>query len=326
MISSIHKENWYADYIVHWRALDVCNYDCSYCTPALHKPIGEHSIPSADKLIAASQKIADSVDKNKSVIVVITGGEPFMIKDIDKWFRHMSNNNFRIVVFTNGSMPLKVFEKCKDSLKNLHLKISFHPEKNNIDNIVKLAKFAKENGGDIEIRGMLVPNLFDRVTELESRLQDIKVIKLPVFPLYNTETKHVNETFKSSQQLKGYHQTQDQGNLNYFSPDELKIIENLPTEESPEYLEIIVDGNITTASKLIYDNKNNFKGWKCYITSKKILIEPNGNIKYGTCNSIGIAGNIYNDDIKLFNKDYTICQKETCLTIDEIMVTKSSVF
>lgn len=326
MISSIHKENWYADYIVHWRALDVCNYDCSYCTPMLHKPIGEHSIPTAEKLIAASQKIANSVDKDKSVIVVITGGEPFMIKEIHKWFKFMSDHKFRIVVFTNGSMPLKVFEKCKDSFPYLHLKISFHPEKDNIEHIVSVANYVKSNGGNVEVRGMLVPGLFDRVERLEKLLNEIPVIKLPVFPLYNSETNHVNETFKSSQSLKGYHQTQDNGNLNYFSKEELNILKSLPTDESPDYLEIVVDGEVTTASNLIYNNLNKFKGWRCGITNKKILIEPNGEIKYGTCNSIGKSGNIYTDDITLFNQEYTICQKDTCLTIDEIMVTKSSVF
>jgi hypothetical protein len=34
------------------------------------------------------------------------------------------------------------------------------------------------------------------------------------------------------------------------------------------------------------------------------------------------VGNIFEKDLKLFNEEWTICGKEVCTTLDEIMITK----
>jgi len=320
-IKKIEKFDWYEDYIVHWRPTNMCNYDCSYCEPYNHFTIEKNKLPNVDDLIIAAKKIRDSVPADKSVLVYITGGEPFLIKDVHKWFNWMGENNIRVGIFTNGSLPLKIYDMSKESFKNINIKISFHPEFAEVDKIADFVNLIKDNNGKVEIRGMLAAGLFDKLNELE-RAVDVPVVKLPVFPLYNKTTKQINPTYSSSRFLEGYVQKMDDGELGYYTQEELDIIKNLK-QDSPEYLNCTINDEIeTNAINFVKERTNKFKGWTCGIVNKKILIEANGNVQYGTCKATGIIGNIFKDELELFNDQYTTCQREVCTTLDEIMITK----
>lgn len=321
-ISKIEKSDWYEDYIVHWRPTDMCNYDCSYCEPSNHLAINKAKLPDVNNLITASKKIRDSVPKDKSILVYITGGEPFLVKDVHKWFNWMGENQMRVGIFTNGSLPLRMYDYSKESFKNINIKISFHPESADVDKIVDFVNMIKDNNGKVEIRAMLAQGLFDKIFELEKKLKDTPILKIPVNPLYNKITKVTNQTFESSRDLKGYHQKLDNGDLNYYTQEELKFIETLD-QETPAYLDFTVNDTVkTNAVDFLQQRTNKFKGWKCGITNKKILIQANGDVQYGTCANTGIVGNIFEDNIKLFDEEWTICGKEVCTTLDEIMITK----
>tara|TARA_B110000503_G_scaffold89737_1_gene135842 strand:- start:678 stop:1661 length:984 start_codon:yes stop_codon:yes gene_type:complete len=324
-INSIKKSDWYEDYIVHWRPTNMCNYDCSYCDSSNHLLINKSKLPSVENLINAARKIRDSIPLDKSILVYITGGEPFLIKDVHKWLDWMSENNMRVGIFTNGSLPSKIYDLSKQSFKNVNVKISFHPEFAEVDKIVELANTIKENNGNVEIRGMLAQGLFDKVFELESKIGDVPVTKLPVFPLYNQTLKKVNPTYSSSRYLEGYNQRMDDGDLGYYTEEELTIIKNLK-QNNPEYLNIIINDEIkSNAVDLVTSRSNKFTGWKCGIVNKKILIQANGDIQYGACNNTGTIGNIFTDNVELFKEEWTICNKRTCTTLDEIMITKSKI-
>lgn len=320
-INKIEKYDWYEDYIVHWRPTNMCNYDCSYCDPSNHHTIDKQKLPNVEDLITAAKKIRNSIPADKSVLVYITGGEPFLIKDVHKWFNWMGENNIRVGIFTNGSLPLKIYDMSKEAFKNINIKISFHPEFAKVDKIVDFVNLIKENNGKVEIRGMMAAGLFDKLFELEKAV-DVPVVKLPVFPLYNKLTKQVNPTYSSSRFLEGYKQKMDDGQLGYYTKDELDILETLEQDE-PTYLNCTINDTIeTNAVNFVTERTNKFKGWQCDIVNKKILIEANGNVKYGTCAATGIIGNIFEDDLVLFDKKHTTCQRDVCTTLDEIMVTK----
>lgn len=319
----IEKE-WVCDYIIHWRPIDMCNYDCSYCSPNSHKRIIKKDFPNVQKLINATKRIQNSITNGKKLHVYITGGEPFLIPDIHEWFNYMSMQDFIVGIFTNGSMPISVYEKCKDYYKNINFKISFHPETADIDHIVNLCRTVKNGGGNIEIRAMLVNKLFHKIAELETKVKefDIPVTKLPVFPLYNKKLNVVNPTYASSRDLIGYTQTIDNGSLGYYTEEELLVVKNTD-EEFPSYLDITVNNNVkSNAAYIVKNGFNKFKGWKCGINNKKLFIFPNGDLQYGMCGNDGIIGNIFEEDVNLFKNKLTICKKSECHTIDEVTVTK----
>ena len=110
--------------------------------------------------------------------------------------------------------------------------------------------------------------------------------------------------------------------MNYYTKEELEYIETLD-QKMPDYLNFTVDDTIqTNAVDFLQKRTNKFKGWKCGITNKKILIQANGDVQYGTCANTGIVGNIFEKDLSIFNEEWTICGKEVCTTLDEIMITK----
>ena len=300
----------------------MCNYDCSYCDPSNHLAINKAKLPDVNKLIAASKKIRDAVPADKSVLVYITGGEPFLVKDVHKWLNWMGENKMRVGIFTNGSLPLRVYDYSKDSFKNINIKISFHPESADVDKIVDFVNMIKDNNGNVEVRAMLAQGLFDKIFELEEKLKDVPVLKIPVNPLYNKITKSTNQTFESSRNLKGYRQRLDNGDLNYYTTEELEFIETLE-QKKPAYLNFMVNDTVEiNAIDFLQKRTNKFQGWKCGITNKKILIQANGDVQYGTCANTGTIGNIFEDNVELFNTEWTICGKEVCTTLDEIMITK----
>lgn len=317
-------EKWNTDYTVQWRPLDMCNYDCSYCSPRNHLAIDKKQIPKVQTLIDASKKLRDKIPESKKTMIVITGGEPFLIPNIDKWLKYLSDNNFDVMMFTNGSMPMKMYEKCRDtfSFKNLEMKISYHPETANIEEIVNLAVMIKNAGGDIEIRAMLVKGLFHKVDELESKLlyHDIPTVKLPVFPLYNKLTNTFNQPFQSSRNLKGYEQAI--GNNGYFTKKEITYLDNLK-DNTQDYLpDVLLDNKRMPLSKFIAKGMNKFKGWQCEVVKRKLLIEADGRMKHGVCGNEGVIGNIFTDDIPPFKDTTTTCLQDQCHVAEEIMITK----
>jgi len=333
----IEKDNWLTDYIVHWKPLDMCNYDCSYCEPYNHRTIDVSTMPKVEDLIAVSDKIKAAVPEDKTVLVVLTGGEPFLIPNFELFLQRLVEHKFKIFIFTNGSMPAKMYERCSEALKSVNIFLSFHPETADIEKFVNLTVRLKENGGKVEVRAMLVPTLFNRVNVLEEQLKphSIGINKLIVFPLVNTTTQHINMPFQTSRHLEDYTQKSDL-TLDYFSEDEKAIIKSIederknsaPTNNRKNFkinLTVEEDGIIKTtqasAYSIIMKDLNKFKGWSCNVGMKKLAIDANGDMHFGICKNDGKIGNVFNDEI-VFNTIPTICRRSQCLTVDEIMVTK----
>jgi organic radical activating enzyme len=326
-ITSITKTDWITDYTIQWRPLMMCNYDCSYCSPESHTLIVKSKIPTAEDLVDAAKKLRSQIPSNKSAMIVITGGEPFLIKDIHIWLNYLLANGFWVMVFTNGSLSEETYKNCQTAFSNpkLLFRLSFHPETSNIDRFAQLATSVQALGASVEIRAMLVNTLFDKVDELEQKAKGIKLIKLPVFPLYNKKTKQVNPVNKSSRYLKGYNQKPDDGTLGYYSQDELETLNNYEKRDTDPFFGVTINNDVPyAADKIQLLGKNKFTGWNCAVGSRKLIILPNGDIHYGFCNNEGIIGNLFTDDITLFDKEYTVCKKPMCGVIEEIMIDKSA--
>lgn len=323
-ITSIHKDNWFTDYTIQWRPLMMCNYDCSYCSPSSHERIVKSNIPTAENLVVASKKLKEQLPNDKTTMVVITGGEPFLIKDIHLWLEYLLNNNFWVMIFTNGSLSDETYENCKTVFSNPRLlfKLSFHPESADINKFSNLANSVKKLGASVEVRAMLVHTMFDKVNELESKLDDVALVRLPVFPLYNKQTKQLNPVLNSSRDLIGYQQTPDNGTLGYYNQEELEILNSIDQDDG--FFSITVNNNIPySADKIQLLGKNVFTGWSCAVVSRKLVILPNGDVHYGICRNEGIIGNIYNNDLILFDRKFTTCKQPLCGVIEEIMITKN---
>jgi MoaA/NifB/PqqE/SkfB family radical SAM enzyme len=317
-IIKIEKKNWYGDYIIQWKPVQMCNYDCSYCDPANHKPIDVDKIPLVDKLISVSEKIKKSIPIDKTVAINITGGEPFLVNDIHLWLESMMDDIFNISIFSNGSMPLKIYKKCLPALKKIRIFLSYHPEFADDDRFVEIATMLKENGGPIGIRGMMVPTFFDKTERVAERLTErgVDFVKIRTYALVDRKTNKINPPGSSSRYLTDHHQHGDI-NIGYFSKEELKKLKEISDSQihvdEKEFYSIDCEAlkdnyteNIKTSGfALMAGNLNQFKGWKCGLKMKKIVIQPNGITTYGLCRNELPLGNIFRDELLIFGHHFT---------------------
>lgn len=337
-IVKIDKLDKKSDFTIQWRPTDMCNYDCSYCSPSNHLAIDSSRYPNPTMLIDALDKIKSLIPNEKIVNIVITGGEPFLIPGFNLWLARMNYHKIRFTIFTNGSLPLRTYQDCILSLKGNHIKISYHPEKSDLNKIVNLAKFLKDNDVKVEVRGMLIPTLFEKIFELEHELCkfDIPINKLIAFPLVNKHTKEINRPFSSSRYLKDVRQTSDL-TLDYYSDQEKKIIKQIEIDQKQKQLNqktyltlqlsIIENDEIkvidSSVDSIILQDLNKFKNWKCDVSKRKLCIQANGNIQFGICGNEGIFGNIFADDQITLDLHETICKQDYCQVPDEIRIKKS---
>jgi organic radical activating enzyme len=301
-------------------------------------PIDTSQFPEVSRLIFALDKIKEKLPHDYITNVVITGGEPFLIPEFNVWLERLKYHRMEFTIFTNGSLPIKVYQECIESLKNNHVKISYHPEKANLFKIIDLAKYLKDHEVKIEVRGMLIPSLFDKVFELEQELrkEGININKMIAFPLVNKSTKEINKPFSSSRFLKGVSQVSDL-TLDYYSKKEKEIIKEIEISQKEKQLinnsylkmrvSVFENNKIThyesSVDSIILQDLNKFKGWNCDVSKRKLCVQANGDLQFGVCGNDGIFGNIYLDEDVSLDFYKTICKKDYCQVPDEIRINKS---
>tara|TARA_Y100000310_G_scaffold345242_1_gene463052 strand:- start:3657 stop:4781 length:1125 start_codon:yes stop_codon:yes gene_type:complete len=91
---------------------DACNLKCKHCFywKEVDSPANHHSIEQIEKL---SKSLKHPLD-----LLILTGGEPFVRRDIDEIVGHFVKNNRtkRIHIATNGFMSKQAYKKVKEML------------------------------------------------------------------------------------------------------------------------------------------------------------------------------------------------------------------
>ena len=136
---------------------DKCNLKCSHCFYWRHinKKTDEMSLGQIKKVIRSL--------KNRLESVVITGGEPFLRKEIFEICKYFEryNKTKKIIIATNATLPETVYEKV-----NLILK------KTNLDLDIQISLDGLEKTHD-EIRG--VHGSFQNVIKTVNKLKKLKM-------------------------------------------------------------------------------------------------------------------------------------------------------
>jgi MoaA/NifB/PqqE/SkfB family radical SAM enzyme len=95
------------DFFIQWHLTEKCNLWCKHCYQG-ERSIDEMSLPEAKKVIAeVSAMIKDwseAYDIAFSPSFNITGGEPFLRRDLFDILGEIKKNNFEIFLLTNGTL------------------------------------------------------------------------------------------------------------------------------------------------------------------------------------------------------------------------------
>lgn len=120
----------------------ACNYDCLYCySDDLRKALPK----------TAWLKLIDDIEKYSVHTVEISGGEPFMSKDLEDILKKIRSKGMQATIYTNGSLINDKWIKRLAHLKKITLSIKYDNAKNykrltgqhitKIDKIIKQAIF-----------------------------------------------------------------------------------------------------------------------------------------------------------------------------------------
>jgi organic radical activating enzyme len=257
---------------INWHILNWCNLKCSYCNVKEHLSYDYNDntqISNNYKLIISRLKTI-----SKPFEICLTGGEPTLhpnIEDILSGLNEIENLT-KIYFFTNLTRSENFYKNIK-SFSKVTYYASFHPEYHKEDFLDKCKNL------NCEVHISMMPEYKNYILKIidKCKLEDIK------FTLnFLRDTKY------------------------YSSNLEEDFFVEASTAESMIDMDVLYDNGFrenTTNLRLLYDKKNNFKGYKCLPESFQIELN---NVVKNVCT---------NEIMPLSLKDITkkvICPKEVC--------------
>jgi organic radical activating enzyme len=326
--------------LVNWNLGKRCNYNCSYCSPHIHDWVSPHH-PIEYIRQFVSQVNSWSHSQNKTFNVTITGGEPFVHPDIIeilKTIRESSAFNDQLVVTTNGSVPLKLYQQSLEYLT--HLTISLHLErtdKETLDTLDKIIALHQQYPRHwINVQVMCLPRKLDFIENTIMPLLESNGVKFTlrrIRPWLN----EANEEWQSAPKKEilkrvytieeqTYHKKLEKDTLdrrlyqvyqqeNFYTAEELKWLavhipatawQNLGVwDEDLNYTE-------TNSDTMVSNNRNQFLGWKCFVGIDSLYLDFNGLIYRGPCLNQGPIGKL-GSEIK-FLTEPTVCERQVCIS------------
>ncbi len=140
-----------------------CNFRCPFCHNAL-------LVTELDEDFYTEEEIFEHLEKRKNVLdgVAVTGGEPLLQKDIERFLYEIKDKGFAVKLDTNGSFPdklegilqLGLADYVAMDIKNCPEKYgeTVGVEKFDITPIEKSIELLKNSGVDYEFRTTVTAN------------------------------------------------------------------------------------------------------------------------------------------------------------------------
>lgn len=320
-----------------WRMLIRCNYDCSYCSAAYHDNTSD--IPTVEFLIEQSNKLHQyATNINKQIYYDFTGGEPFIVKDLPEFLKHLKSlsTTAQCSIASNTSAPLKIYHRVMSNnyVYDLNLSIHFENLHSSVaEKVEKIISLTREYG----------PNRVKAILMLEAGQLDIvqqagNVLKLAganvIYKVVNPQIKpniiHVVRPGEKAN-IHGLYDSKkvllsnfDYYMEQYYSKEELEFVRsnvNFQTDDK-DVISIWDDGTVEYAhsTELINGAITESKGWTCYAGLNSLHIRPDGETTIALCNQANI-GNLYDDTI-VWPTTPVVCEQERCTHHTDLRIPK----
>lgn len=98
---------------VLWEITNQCNYNCKYCIFSSNYKKNPNELSTKECI-----KVIDQLYENKFMYIKVTGGEPFLRKDILEILAYMSKKGMHVDISTNGSL---INDNIINSLNTINL-------------------------------------------------------------------------------------------------------------------------------------------------------------------------------------------------------------
>jgi organic radical activating enzyme len=323
---------------INWDLGKRCNYDCSYCSPAIHDWTSpHHSIATVRSFISQVDQWVAS--QNKTFTMSLTGGEPFVHPDIIailQTIRQATTFRDQLVVVTNGSVPLDLYRTAFEYIT--HLTISLHLERSDAETQATLEKAVALHREFpdrwVTVQVMCLPGKFEFVETTVIPLLESNGVKFTlrrIRPWLNEavvewQTASKRQILKTEYTLEQQTQMKDAekrrldarlasvyASGDYYTAEELAWLQDrVPAttwqnigiwDEDMNYRE--VNSDLMTSN-----NRNRFQGWTCFAGVDSFQIDFDGLLYRGVCHNDGPIGHI-SEKID-FSNTPTTCKKQWC--------------
>lgn len=334
---------------INWNLGKRCNYDCSYCSPAIHDWTSPHY--SVDAITNFISQIDNwMAAQNKTFNISLTGGEPFVHPDVIEIFKIIKEANSyseQLQVTTNGSVPLELYKKSFDYVT--HLTISLHLERSDLETLSTLDKAVALHkqfpNKWITVQVMCLPGKFEFVENTVIPLLESNNVKFTLRRIRPWLNEAVDEwqtvakrqilkteyTLEQQTEMKEAEKRRLDGRLatvynseDYYSAQELAWLRDRIPEttwqnigiwnEDLKYVEVNSD-------LMVSNNKTQFKGWVCFAGIDALFIDFDGLVYRGVCHNDGPIGRL-GSEIN-FPDVPTVCEKQWCISSVDQTVRKA---
>ena len=315
---------------IHWNLSKRCNYNCSYCSDALHDMTSPHH--SLEYLISVANKIKKNIP-DKKIRIWFTGGEPTANPNFLEFCKYLKENEVtHIGLNSNGSRNVKYHTELIKYVNKIQL--SSHFEFMDIDKFLEnLESLPKKN---VSLNLMAEPEHWDKVKRLVGFCEQrgINYHLKRIRPKYSWVPDH--NASKKEQGISLYG-VANKNKIEYAPPYTEEQIEWLEEKEHVQ-LEDENGNNVHKPDVLIYPNiddepeekwandfinnqQDNFFGWLCGVGLEGIEINANGTIHRGVCGVGGNISHVDDEDWKLPN-NFVICNRTRCTCVADWKSTK----
>jgi radical SAM protein with 4Fe4S-binding SPASM domain len=270
---------------VHLEITGECNFDCKFCYNSKYRNIQDFLTFDEIKDI-----INQLVDAGGSFFV-ISGGEPFMRKDIMEILYYLKSKKLPVRILTNGSLITeKIIEEIKkynlvsefrislDSISNRDLNRGKH-----IEEVLKTIKTINNSGINLVINTVLTEQTYKDILDLYEFIKKLNVsqwrIDLPFY--YGEYIKHYERLKIKDNELL----------FNYFS----KLIKRYLKDKPPFGMDIVY----VFRTKIIENGilEHDLSMHPCDYMKDSVTIRPNGDVSF--CPTLPlIFGNIRNNTLQ----------------------------
>lgn len=289
-----------------WYMSKKCNYDCVYCSDALHSKNSRHL--TERELQLALRNFSSS--KFKKINLALSGGEPFLHPDIKKILIEVKSIPDKLIltnVTTNGSLPTDHYLECLPYLNSMT--VSAHLAYLKPEIFLKKLELLQANCKfKIQVNVMFTPGKMElaKFLIIESERIGTKPILRRVRKKDSAESS--DYSLEELEYFKYFYQTREEN-------------QNVTIEEDTGSELVFRKMGINS---LTAQNLNNFKGWMCDAGSVYFTIWTNGKIY--PCES-GLMkkhsmGDFYEESFQWPTQDGQRCPIEKCVCTNDIWIPK----
>jgi len=298
--------------IVYWQLTDFCNYKCSYCPEFLHA--GTYAtkklqgFPTDEEIFKFLSDLKTKHLKGRKLWLILSGGEPILHPLFPEIVNQLVSYG-KICITTNGSRSLNWWK----GLEHLpqEFTISLHPEFTKIDKINELSNYLLEKDVDLFFNLSCDQLRWEEVKALYNNLDDH--LKNKVWP------KVLNNLHIDTSPMFNLDKDQSEWITEINRTTYLNIRNR--TEQNP-YKVIYSNGKDepVNIAKLISQELNMFKNWKCSAGHDGIKVNFDGFVYAGICRH-ECLGRL--DNFELLS-EYVTCKFDYCGCNGDLRIDKYS--